>query len=57
MKSLIFQVLQRVPRATTVLAIRFSQLARLPEGLLNFIKIKFPQVVILTSPYALLLVH
>ncbi|VIO92270.1 Hypothetical UPF0028 protein ZK370.4 in chromosome III, putative [Brugia malayi] len=38
------EVLQRVPRATTVLAIRFSQLARLPEGLLNFIKIKFPQV-------------
>ncbi|VDM09422.1 unnamed protein product [Wuchereria bancrofti] len=38
------EVLQRVPRTTTVLAIRFSQLARLPEGLLNFIKIKFPQV-------------
>ncbi|VDK77114.1 unnamed protein product [Litomosoides sigmodontis] len=38
------EVLQRVPRATTVLAIRFSQLARLPEGLLNFIKMKFPQV-------------
>ncbi|VDN04401.1 unnamed protein product [Thelazia callipaeda] len=38
------EVLQRVPRSTTVLAIRFSQLARLPEGLLNFVKIKYPQV-------------
>ncbi|VDK48930.1 unnamed protein product, partial [Anisakis simplex] len=38
------EVLQRVPRATTVLAIRFSQLARIPEGLLNYIKMKFPQV-------------
>ncbi|VDM40983.1 unnamed protein product [Toxocara canis] len=38
------EVLQRVPRSTTVLAIRFSQLARIPEGLLNYIKMKFPQV-------------
>ncbi|VDN31573.1 unnamed protein product [Gongylonema pulchrum] len=37
------EVLQRVPRSTTVLAIRFSQLARLPEGLLNFVKMKYPQ--------------
>ncbi|VDO70653.1 unnamed protein product [Haemonchus placei] len=38
------EVLQKKPRATTVLAIRFSQLARIPEGLLNFIKLQFPQV-------------
>ncbi|KJH48312.1 cyclic nucleotide-binding domain protein [Dictyocaulus viviparus] len=38
------EVLQKKPRATTVLAVRFSQLARIPEGLLNFIKLQFPQV-------------
>ncbi|PAV56063.1 hypothetical protein WR25_01100 [Diploscapter pachys] len=38
------EVLQKKPRNTTVLAVRFSQLARVPEGLLNFIKLQFPQV-------------
>ncbi|VDL62629.1 unnamed protein product [Nippostrongylus brasiliensis] len=38
------EVLQKKPRSTTVLAVRFSQLARIPEGLLNFIKLQFPQV-------------
>ena len=38
------EVLQHKPRATTVLAVRFSQLAKVPEGLLNFIKMKYPQV-------------
>jgi len=33
------EVLQKRPRSTTVLAIRYSQLARVPEGLLNFIKV------------------
>lgn len=40
----ILEMLQRKPRATTVLAVRFSQLARIPEGLLNFVKMQFPQV-------------
>ncbi|CAD6188466.1 unnamed protein product [Caenorhabditis auriculariae] len=38
------EVLTKKPRSTTVLAVRFSQLARVPEGLLNFIKMQFPQV-------------
>uniref|UniRef100_A0A1I7XT43 Swiss cheese n=1 Tax=Heterorhabditis bacteriophora TaxID=37862 RepID=A0A1I7XT43_HETBA len=38
------EVLQKKPRSTTVLAVRFSQLARVPEGLLNFIKLQYPQV-------------
>ncbi|CAJ0941104.1 unnamed protein product, partial [Mesorhabditis belari] len=38
------ELLQKKPRSTTVLAVRFSQLARVPEGLLNFIKLTFPQV-------------
>uniref|UniRef100_A0A914HBH3 Neuropathy target esterase sws n=1 Tax=Globodera rostochiensis TaxID=31243 RepID=A0A914HBH3_GLORO len=37
-------VLQHNPRATTVLAVRYSQLARIPEGLLNFVKMQYPQV-------------
>lgn len=40
----IIEILQRKPRATTVLAIRYSQLARVPEGLLSFIKMQYPQV-------------
>uniref|UniRef100_A0A0N5AG90 Cyclic nucleotide-binding domain-containing protein n=1 Tax=Syphacia muris TaxID=451379 RepID=A0A0N5AG90_9BILA len=38
------EVLQRVSRSTTVLAVRLSQLACIPEGLLNYVKMKFPQV-------------
>ncbi|GMR44302.1 hypothetical protein PMAYCL1PPCAC_14497 [Pristionchus mayeri] len=38
------EVLQHRPRATTVLAVRFSQLAKIPEGLLNFVKMTYPQV-------------
>ncbi|CAD5222713.1 unnamed protein product [Bursaphelenchus xylophilus] len=38
------EVLQRKPRQTTVLAVRYSQLARVPEGLLNFVKMQYPQV-------------
>uniref|UniRef100_A0A914XUJ3 Uncharacterized protein n=1 Tax=Panagrolaimus superbus TaxID=310955 RepID=A0A914XUJ3_9BILA len=38
------EVIQRRPRTTTVLAVRFSQLARVPDGLLNFIKMRYPQV-------------
>uniref|UniRef100_A0AC34Q9K7 Uncharacterized protein n=1 Tax=Panagrolaimus sp. JU765 TaxID=591449 RepID=A0AC34Q9K7_9BILA len=38
------ELIQKKPRTTTVLAVRFSQLARLPDGLINFIKILFPQV-------------
>ncbi|KAI6202346.1 hypothetical protein M3Y96_00938500 [Aphelenchoides besseyi] len=40
----IIEVLQRKPRSTTVLAVRYSQLARVPEGLLNFVKMQYPQV-------------
>lgn len=32
-------------RTTTALAVRDSELARLPEGLFNIIKIKYPAVV------------
>lgn len=38
------EMLQKRPRNSTVLAVRFSQLARVPEGLLNFVKMQFPQV-------------
>lgn len=38
------EMLQKKPRYSTVLAVRFSQLARVPEGLLNFVKMQFPQV-------------
>ncbi|GMT19677.1 hypothetical protein PFISCL1PPCAC_10974 [Pristionchus fissidentatus] len=38
------EVLQHRPRSTTVLAVRFSQLAKIPEGLLNFVKMTYPQV-------------
>jgi lysophospholipid hydrolase len=41
------EVLQKKPRQTTVLAVRYSQLARVPEGLLNFVKMQYPQVIIL----------
>ncbi|KAL7078132.1 hypothetical protein ACQ4LE_002201 [Meloidogyne hapla] len=40
----IVEVLQQNPRSTTVLAVRYSQLAKIPEGLLNFVKMQFPQV-------------
>lgn len=33
------------PRGTTVMAVRDSELAKLPEGLFNAIKIKYPVVV------------
>lgn len=33
------------PRGTTVIAIRDSELAKLPEGLFNAIKVRFPIVV------------
>lgn len=38
------EVLQKKPRSTTVLAVRFSQLARVSEGMLSFVKMQFPQV-------------
>lgn len=53
----IVEVLQQNPRTTTgfylnsifrfifqVLAVRYSQLSKIPEGLLNFVKMQFPQV-------------
>lgn len=44
--ALFFQVeaLTHQPRATTVHAVRDSELAKLPEGALTSIKRKFPQV-------------
>lgn len=33
------------PRSTTVIAVRDSELAKLPEGLFNAIKLRFPTVV------------
>lgn len=43
---LIFQVeaLTRQPRATTVHAVRDTELVKLPEGTLNNIKRRYPQV-------------
>ncbi|KAG8196154.1 hypothetical protein JTE90_007885 [Oedothorax gibbosus] len=41
----IVEVLTSTRRSTTVMAVRNSELAKLPEGLLNAIKIKFPEVV------------
>ncbi|RWR98949.1 Protein Swiss cheese-like protein, partial [Dinothrombium tinctorium] len=41
----IVEVLTQTPRATTVLAVRDSEIAKLPSGLLDVIKIKYPVVV------------
>ncbi|XP_063001036.1 patatin-like phospholipase domain-containing protein 7 isoform X2 [Elgaria multicarinata webbii] len=41
----VVEALTHQPRATTVHAVRDSELAKLPEGALNSIKRKFPQVV------------
>ncbi|XP_043920255.1 patatin-like phospholipase domain-containing protein 7 [Protopterus annectens] len=41
----VVEALTRQPRATTVHAVRDSELAKLPEGALNSIKRKYPQVV------------
>jgi len=39
------ELLTMKPRATTVISIRYTELAKVPEGLLNLIKFKYPQVV------------
>ncbi|XP_025406389.1 neuropathy target esterase sws [Sipha flava] len=41
----IVEVVTKTPRGTTVMAVRDSELAKLPEGLFNAIKIRFPGVV------------
>ncbi|XP_071037589.1 neuropathy target esterase sws [Parasteatoda tepidariorum] len=41
----IVEVLTSTRRSTTVMAVRNSELAKLPDGLLNAIKIKYPEVV------------
>lgn len=41
----IVEMVTRTPRATTVMAVRDSELARLPEGLFNVIKLRYPIVV------------
>ncbi|VVC39826.1 Hypothetical protein CINCED_3A007107 [Cinara cedri] len=41
----IVEVVTQTPRGTTVMAVRDSELAKLPEGLFNAIKIRFPGVV------------
>lgn len=41
----IVETLTQTPRGTTVMAVRDTELAKLPEGLLNAIKLKFPMVV------------
>lgn len=35
----------QTPRSTTVMAVRDSELAKLPEGLFNAIKLRYPIVV------------
>lgn len=41
----VVETLTDTPRSTTVIAVRDTELARLPEGLLNAIKLKYPIVV------------
>jgi len=41
----IVETLTQSPRSTTVMAVRDTELAKLPEGLLNAIKLKYPKVV------------
>ncbi|KAL1131642.1 hypothetical protein AAG570_011255 [Ranatra chinensis] len=41
----IVEMVTQTPRSTTVIAVRDSELAKLPEGLFNAIKLKFPTVV------------
>lgn len=43
--SMQVEVVTQTPRGTTVMAVRDSELAKLPEGLFNAIKIRFPGVV------------
>lgn len=38
-------MITETPRTTTVMAVRDSELAKLPEGLFNAIKLRYPQVV------------
>lgn len=41
----IVEMITETPRTTTVMAVRDSELARLPEGLFNAIKLRYPVVV------------
>uniref|UniRef100_A0A0A9XBN8 Neuropathy target esterase sws n=1 Tax=Lygus hesperus TaxID=30085 RepID=A0A0A9XBN8_LYGHE len=41
----IVEMVTQTPRSTTVIAVRDSELAKLPEGLFNAIKMRFPVVV------------
>jgi len=41
----VVETLTDTPRSTTVIAVRDTELAKLPEGLLNAIKLKYPIVV------------
>ncbi|CAL7947839.1 unnamed protein product [Xylocopa violacea] len=41
----IVEMVTQTPRSTTVMAVRDSELAKLPEGLFNVIKLRFPIVV------------
>ena len=41
----IVEILTETPRSTTIMAVRDSELAKLPNGLLDVIKIKYPVVV------------
>lgn len=41
----IVEMVTQTPRSTTVMAVRDSELAKLPEGLFNVIKLRYPIVV------------
>lgn len=43
--SLKVEMVTQTRRSTTVMAVRDSELAKLPEGLFNAIKLRFPVVV------------
>ncbi len=43
----IVETLMRTPRSTTVLAVRDTEVAKLPAGLIDFIKLRFPKVLMI----------
>ena len=46
----IVELLTQNDRSTTVMAVRDSELAKLPEGLFNIIKLKYPVVMTRSDP-------
>ncbi|RXM97276.1 Neuropathy target esterase [Acipenser ruthenus] len=53
----VVEALTRQPRATTVHAVRDTELVKLPEGTLNIIKRRYPQVSMLPTPQTTSMQH